>query len=670
MFSTNNTTNSSGSIFGNSNSTSNLFGSSNNNPNSTSLFSSNTNNGSINTPLFGSGNNSNSSNNAPIFSGTNSNFSTSKTAPLFGSNATSNAPTVFGSNALNPVNNSNSLFNTSNASNNLTSSSLFSSSTPTNPGTGLFGGQQKPGLFNSSTSATSSQNKPLFGQSNTGGTGLLGQPQSNSLFGQGNQVSINQNNSSQSLFNMQSPFSYSNDTNVIHSLAEEGIRQSAVSISQAPSSLPLSQYSSNSVPTFSQPSNHFQPPVYNGNNTLSLNLGSTLSSGYRRPVITPSWAQERKYKSFQSATQKHVSSFNKNEKSSTSLHHRKSSLSPSQSPTAFGTSFSGVPKPSHTKKKTFVQEDPPPTKSIYDNDPRNSIGSFVNEKTTKSQPDNHISSGFGNSTTSLSSSAASKSVTSGSSQNSSAANSSASADIVSVIIFGFPASLTQSVVSYFSRFGNILENVDSNKRLHQSSKEKKNYPTQIHTGKNWLKITYENPVSAARAIQENGVVFAGQYIIGCVPATTQKLKEFEKAGAMLINDANTQEMYFNISSLMSPVSDKDKIANDQLKTPQKNELNGHGSSKSPFGNQKGSAKTENIPIITGSKHKAIKDGKNIFNSPAKQLHSPLLFRYAQENDKSANSNMSSSKRLQAGKTGWFSWTGKKAQELVFGWDDL
>lgn len=592
----------------------------------------------------------------------------------FGNNNTS----AFGSNAGTNASTATPTFASSTGANG-TAGSLFGSSS----NTGTFGNQSKP-LFG----ASAPQNKPAGGSSLFGapaaqkplfGTGAAGtsQPalnQPSGLLGNGLQQTQQQINpaalSSQSLFNMSSPFSYSSDKNVIHSIAEENLRQSVGTSLQAQQS---SQFSSTQASSLSQPLSQFQNnlPVSNGS-SLTGSLGSALSSGYttpnyRRQPTTPGWAQERRYTSTQPSNQKHVSSFNKSERSTVAPTHRKTSISLSQSPTVFGTSFSGIPKPSHTKKKTFIQEDPPPTRSIYDND----SSPFGSEITSNSLPEMAFT-GSGNGSSTSTSTSSSKPSSSGQSSSQSLPVGQSGSEVVSVIIFGFPASLTQAVVSHFVRFGKILENVDSNRRSHPSpskGNKKKSYPTQIHTGKNWIKITYDNPGSAARAIQENGIVFAGQYIIGCVPATAQKLKEFEKACETSSIHGEFQDSLYSIPRITNTDLESNSALDNTLVTPKKSEP--AAQTKSPFGNSRGAAKRESIPVLAGSKRSNIQDGRHIFNSPAKQMrYAPSLFKHSQDQDKSANGATNSSKRLQPGKTGWIAWTGKKAQELVFGWDDL
>ncbi|SCU89938.1 LADA_0F00694g1_1 [Lachancea dasiensis] len=97
-----------------------------------------------------------------------------------------------------------------------------------------------------------------------------------------------------------------------------------------------------------------------------------------------------------------------------------------------------------------------------------------------------------------------------------------------VIVFGYPESISNQIIIQFSKFGNILEDFEAlrgksgtnaatlrlrNKHADENGIRRK-YP--IFTGDGWIKLTYDSPSSALRALQENGVVYGG-CLIGCVP---------------------------------------------------------------------------------------------------------------------------------------------------------
>lgn len=106
-----------------------------------------------------------------------------------------------------------------------------------------------------------------------------------------------------------------------------------------------------------------------------------------------------------------------------------------------------------------------------------------------------------------------------------------------VIIFGYPESISNSIITHFSHYGKIMENFQvlrnpasinlSAIKLynHMDGKEitrhHKIYP--IYTGDGWAKLTYASTSSAIRALKENGTVFEGA-LIGCIPYTKEAVE--------------------------------------------------------------------------------------------------------------------------------------------------
>lgn len=84
----------------------------------------------------------------------------------------------------------------------------------------------------------------------------------------------------------------------------------------------------------------------------------------------------------------------------------------------------------------------------------------------------------------------------------------------SVVIFGFPASLTQYVLDVFRSYGSIA--------THQASgSDEGAHAGNVMVGGNWLRITYADAAGAARAVDANGMLLGGSYMIGCVYARGQ-----------------------------------------------------------------------------------------------------------------------------------------------------
>jgi hypothetical protein len=90
------------------------------------------------------------------------------------------------------------------------------------------------------------------------------------------------------------------------------------------------------------------------------------------------------------------------------------------------------------------------------------------------------------------------------------------ADPTPVILFGFPSSYSLIIIREYERYGPILEHFSSAHATLPS-----NVPTpprEIVHGGNWVRITYADAVSAARAIGTNGQVIGGVYMIGVIYA--------------------------------------------------------------------------------------------------------------------------------------------------------
>jgi Nup53/35/40-type RNA recognition motif len=90
------------------------------------------------------------------------------------------------------------------------------------------------------------------------------------------------------------------------------------------------------------------------------------------------------------------------------------------------------------------------------------------------------------------------------------------ADPTPVILFGFPSSHSLLIIREYERYGPILEHFSS---VHATLPS--NVPTpprEIVHGGNWIRITYADAVSAARAVGTNGQLIGGAYMIGVIYA--------------------------------------------------------------------------------------------------------------------------------------------------------
>ncbi|KAG7665979.1 uncharacterized protein J8A68_000408 [[Candida] subhashii] len=107
-----------------------------------------------------------------------------------------------------------------------------------------------------------------------------------------------------------------------------------------------------------------------------------------------------------------------------------------------------------------------------------------------------------------------------------------------ILVFGYPESLSNQVIQYFSEFGDILEQFEQISSPGSASSSKSNSLLSINSrknrkivpifsGTNWVKITYDNPASAIDALQQNGSVFNG-ILLGVVPYEKTALEKLKK----------------------------------------------------------------------------------------------------------------------------------------------
>ncbi|EDO17817.1 hypothetical protein Kpol_1043p7 [Vanderwaltozyma polyspora DSM 70294] len=117
-----------------------------------------------------------------------------------------------------------------------------------------------------------------------------------------------------------------------------------------------------------------------------------------------------------------------------------------------------------------------------------------------------------------------------------------------VIVFGYPESVSNSIITHFSKFGNILEdfqvlrsasgiNVSTlrlcGQKLDQNVSNERKYP--IFTGDGWVKLTYDSSASALRALQENGTILGGS-LIGCIPYSKEAVEQLASCKIEKIDD--------------------------------------------------------------------------------------------------------------------------------------
>lgn len=130
-----------------------------------------------------------------------------------------------------------------------------------------------------------------------------------------------------------------------------------------------------------------------------------------------------------------------------------------------------------------------------------------------------------------------------------------------VIVFGYPESISNLVLTHFSHFGSILEdfevlrsasgiNISTLKNNKTQCQSPKTYP--IFTGEGWVKITYDTNQSAVRALQENGAVFRGT-LLGCVPYSKNAVEKL--ASCRIDKNDNIGESDIGLGAKLTPMRD-------------------------------------------------------------------------------------------------------------------
>lgn len=146
-----------------------------------------------------------------------------------------------------------------------------------------------------------------------------------------------------------------------------------------------------------------------------------------------------------------------------------------------------------------------------------------------------------------------------------------------IIVFGYPESVSNNIITHFSHFGNILENFEVLRRTTginrftiNTSSSSNNANTKnldiefkypIYTGDGWVKLTYNSQASALRALKENGTIFAGS-LLGCVPYSKNIIEQL--ASCKINKNENIGENTLNITNLSSPTTVTSNINNNAL----------------------------------------------------------------------------------------------------------
>lgn len=508
--------------------------------------------------------------------------------------------------------------------------------------TGGFGTSSTSGGFGASTggpfgtsSTTQTQTQPSFGQQSTFGTSTIN---GNTSFGSLGNASLNQSQSS--FFNsdvLSTPTSANNNGGA-----------PSYSLSHSQSAYDLRGASNGNS--------------YGAGNQQMREHSAPLTPGFRSSRGAPSWtSNDRRFVPSHLSAIKQKSSFYAGDRTPerSASFTRRASTSPTMKsslakagespPSGVGGSSFGTPKPSGTKKQThtITEEELPPTQSIYDSRGSpfsaarrgNSAGSGMRRSETFSSNPTAARKTL-RATASFNHANTPRKLAMGSDGN------------LSVVVYGFPQHLTPSIVSHFNNFGEIMENVEpSDASFGLSTTPVKRPPPgnrpPVFAGRNWIKITYDNKASVIRALAEDGTQFASQYVIGCKPYTPSQMRDFDAISASMLDSHDASMMDSDYQD--SPIKSKFPQTQQQNTSLYPNP----SASASVSSSERSLPRTTSLPALNGAKRLEIRDGTNtVFKQPSsKTITNPKV-----------------KKTGLAEKTGWLSWTAKRAEELIFGYE--
>lgn len=192
-----------------------------------------------------------------------------------------------------------------------------------------------------------------------------------------------------------------------------------------------------------------------------------------------------------------------------------------------------------------------------------------------------------------------------------------------VLVFGYPESISELVIQHFQDFGTILENFDSKtstNSLLSIDKDRQHKIIPIFSGKNWVKITFDNPESAIEALQENGIVFNG-CILGVIPYSKDAIEKLQKRKLSKVEDIGGK---IDLSSI-STLDDNNLKTNNNNNTNINKVVNTKGNN-----NNKANNSINNTNSVTTKLD--IKDGSKFFLKSEEELKSI-------NNTKSSNNNL-------------------------------
>ncbi|CCK68190.1 FG-nucleoporin NUP53 KNAG_0A05240 [Huiozyma naganishii CBS 8797] len=234
----------------------------------------------------------------------------------------------------------------------------------------------------------------------------------------------------------------------------------------------------------------------------------------------------------------------------------------------------------------------------------------------------------------------------------------------SVIVFGYPESISNRIIEHFSHFGNILEDFEvlrspsgvdiaNLKRGGKENVKARKYP--IYTGDGWVKLTYDSEASALRALQENGTVQGGAPI-GCIPYSKKTVEQLASCKIEASDNIGEMPSIAAVIPHQQPQSQQQQNSNSVLnQRGDTTERKAQGDNGSTFPSRVNA--TQNCLPFT--KKLTVKDGKSLFlhNTDDNKYH------FLQNLEDRLRQQDSNSKQQQTGVVHALS-------NWLFGWNDL
>lgn len=135
---------------------------------------------------------------------------------------------------------------------------------------------------------------------------------------------------------------------------------------------------------------------------------------------------------------------------------------------------------------------------------------------------------------------------------------------LAILVFGYPEFMAVQVIQHFEEFGNVLEPFDTRTSsnlvltlniLQDLSVKRKHKNVPILAGDGWVKITYDNPVSALDALQSNGKVFNGS-LLGVAPYSKESVEQLQSRKLTTDEDIGGKGEYSSLFSSTNAIKNE------------------------------------------------------------------------------------------------------------------